>query len=30
MFLSINGKIHSVTKCIVKGKTIKYLSVTTA
>lgn len=30
MFLSINGKIHSVTKRIVKGKTIKYLSVTPA
>ena len=27
MFLSINGKIHSVSKRIVKGKTIKYLSV---
>jgi hypothetical protein len=30
MFLSINGKIHSVSKRIVKGKTIKYLSVTPA
>lgn len=30
MFLSINGKIHSVTKRIVKGNTIKYLSVTPA
>lgn len=30
MFLSINGKIHSVTKRIVKGRTIKYLSVTPA
>ena len=30
MFLSINGKIHSVSKRIVKGKTIKYLSVSPA
>ena len=30
MFLSINGKIHSVSKRIVKGNTIKYLSVTPA
>ena len=31
MFLMINGKTrHSVTKRIVKGKTIKYLSVTPA
>ncbi len=30
MFLSINGKIHSVSKRIVKGETIKYLSVTPA
>ena len=30
MFLAINGKIHSVTKRIVRGKTIKYLSVTPA
>jgi len=30
MFLSINGKIHSVTKRIVKGKTIKYTGVTPA
>ena len=30
MFLSINGKIHSVSKRVVKGKTIKYLSVTPA
>ena len=30
MFLSINGKTHSVSKRIVKGETIKYLSVTPA
>lgn len=30
MFLSINGKIHSVSKRVVKGKTIKYLSVSPA
>ena len=30
MFLSINGKIHNVSKRIVKGNTIKYLSVTPA
>lgn len=30
MFLSINGKVHSVSKRIVKDKTIKYLSVSPA